>query len=174
MPWTDIRQLIAAKPPTRREADEVYTNLQRGAKARFYADENFPARATALLRAMGARVRTAQDADLLGRSDEEHLNYARREGLVLPSCDRDFLNERRFPLIHSPALFVFDFGEGSEYEIRLAFRCLKAVLKTPQFYDKWSKIDAGRHGWTETARHLDGSTSRHRYRLHAGRLEEWT
>jgi predicted nuclease of predicted toxin-antitoxin system len=173
MTWTDIAQLVAANPPTPREIAEVYANIRRRAKARFYADENFPTRATHILRAMRARVRTAQEAHLLGRSDEDHLAYARREESILLTCDRDFLDERRFPLVHSPVLFVFDFGSGSEYEIRLAFRCLKTVLQMPQFFDKWWNIDAGRHGWTETVRHLNGGTSRHRYRLSAGKLQEW-
>ena len=174
MTWTDIQVIVARNPASDHEYKEVMENLRRKAKARFYADENVPPTAIRLLLTAGASVRTAHQAGLIGRSDEDHWAYARRHGLVLVSCDRDFLNERLFPLIHSPALFVFDFGSGSEYEILLAFRCLRAVLRMPQFFDKWSKHDAKRDGWTEIARHQDGTTSRNRYRVRGGRLQQWT
>jgi predicted nuclease of predicted toxin-antitoxin system len=174
MAWTDISVLVARDPPPQSEIDEVFRNLRRRAKARFYADENLPPKAVAILRAMGAQVRTAQECNLLGHPDENHLAYARRCGFVLLTCDRDFLDDGRFPLIHSPAICVFNFGSGSEFEIRLAFRCLKTVLSMPQFFDKWWKYDAGRHGWTVSARHLNGTTTRDRYRIWGGRLQVWT
>ena len=160
-------------PPSSREAQEVLDNLARRAKARFYADENFPLKATAILRAMGAKVMTAQDARLTGRSDEDHIAYARSNGLVLVTCDRDFLDERRHPLIHCPAVFVFSFGSGSRAEMRRAFRCLSTVFLMPQFFDKWWKVDAKRDCWSEYVRHKDGSTARSRMRLWRGRLQEW-
>jgi predicted nuclease of predicted toxin-antitoxin system len=171
--WTDISVLIEKAPPSQREVRQVFQYLARRAKARFYADENFPQRAVSLLRETGSRVDTAHEAGLVGHSDEDHAAYARRHRMVLLSCDRDFLNEQRFPLIHCPAIFVFDFGNGTTREMRQAFRCLTAVFSMPQFFDKWWKIDAKRDGWTELVRHLDGSTSRHRYRLSRGRLQEW-
>jgi predicted nuclease of predicted toxin-antitoxin system len=174
MGWTDISLVVANGLPPQKQIDEVFRNLGRRAKARFYADENFPTKAVSILRAMGARTRTAQEAALLGHPDENQLAYARRHGLVLLTRDRDFLDERRFPLIHSPAVYVFDFGSGSEYEIRQAFRCLRTVLSMPQFFDKWWKYDAGPHGWTVSARHLDGTTSRERYRVWCGQLQIWT
>jgi hypothetical protein len=56
---------------------------------------------------------------------------------VVVTCDRDFLDERRHPLIKCPAVFIFDFGSGTVDEMRRAFTCLAAVLRTPQFFDKW-------------------------------------
>ena len=173
MSWTDIDVVVANDLPPQKQIDEVFDNIAKRAKARFYADENFPRTATVLLRAMRVGVRTAQEVGLLGHPDENQLAYAKRHGLVLLSCDRDFLNERRFPLVHCPALVVFDFRSGSEHEIRLAFRCLKTMIAMPQFFDKWWKYDAGPDGWTVSTRHLDGSTSRERYRLLGGRLQIW-
>jgi predicted nuclease of predicted toxin-antitoxin system len=126
-----------------------------------------------LLREMGVRVQTAEEAGLIGHPDEDYASYALRHGLVLVTCDRDFLDEKRFPLIHCPAVFVFDFGSGSVREMKQAFRCLAAVMRTPQFFEKWSKIDAKKDCWTEFVRCQDGTTSRHRYRLWRGRLQEW-
>ena len=173
MAWTNIEDLIAVNPPSPREAQEVLDNLAKRTKARFCADENFPPKATAILHDMGARVVTAQEAGLMGHPDESYVAYARKNGLVLVTCDRDFLDERLHPLIHCPAIFVFDFGSGSTPEIRRAFRCLAAVSRMPQFFDKWWKVDAKRDSWSEYVRHQDGSTSRSRLRLWRGRLQEW-
>jgi predicted nuclease of predicted toxin-antitoxin system len=172
--WTNIEEILVADPPPQDQINEVVQNIRRRAKARFYADENFPGKAANLLRATGSEVRTARQAHLLGHPDENHWAYARRHKLALLSCDRDFLDERRFPLMHSPAIFVFDFGAGSEHEIRLAFRCLKTVLSMPQLFDKWWKYDARRDGWTVLARHQNGTSARERYRLWAGQLQIWT
>ena len=166
--WIDFE----AEAPNPKEVQEVITYFKRKAKPRFYADENFPEQAISLLRKMGAKVQTARWAGLNRRSDEDHLAYALRTGLVVVTCDRDFLDERRHPLIHCPAIFVFDFGSGTVDEIRQAFTCLAAVLRTPQFFDKWCKVDAKRDCWTEYFRHLDGSTSKRRFRRWQGR-QEW-
>jgi predicted nuclease of predicted toxin-antitoxin system len=173
MAWVIIDKLVAKNPPTLREARQVLTYASRGAKARFYADENFPAKAVQVLRAMGAKVRTAQEVGLTRHPDENHIAYARRKGMILVTCDRDFLDEKRFPLIHCPATFVFDFGSASVPEIRQAFRCLASALRMPQFFDKWWKIDAKRDCWTELVRHQDGSMSRHRMRVFKGSVFEW-
>ena len=171
--WTNIEDLVAADPPSRRDAQEVLEYLARRAKARFYADENFPADAVEILRSIGASVLTAQDADRTGHPDENHAAFALKNGLVLVTCDRDFLDERRHPLIHCPAIFVFDFGSGSALEIRQAYRCLAAVLRMPQFFDKWWKVDARRDSWTELVRYQNGETTRRRYRVWRGMLQEW-
>jgi hypothetical protein len=96
-----------------------------------------------------------------------------KRGYVLITCDRDYLNNRLFPLISCPAIFAFDLGDGSLDEILLAFRCLGEVFRVPEFFDKWIKIDAKRDGWTQQQRYLDGTTSRSRYRMNQGRLETW-
>lgn len=114
--WKDLLEIVRKDPCTPKEAREVIDYLKRGAKARFYADENFPSAATELLRSMGARVRTAADADMLGHPDEAHATYALKHELVLLSCDRDYLNKSRFPLISCPAIFVFQFGAGTSEE----------------------------------------------------------
>ena len=173
MAWVDVDVLAASNAPSRKEAREVLLYLTQRAKPRFYADENFPAQAVQLLRGMGARVRTAYEARQTRRSDEDLAAYALRHGLVLLTCDRDFLNNRRFPLVHCPAIFVFDFGSGSVREMKQAFRCLAGVFRTPQFFDKWWKVDASGDCWTEDVRFQAGTTSRCRFRLWRGKLQEW-
>jgi len=173
MPWVNIEESVRANPPSEREKREVLDFIRRGAKPRFYADENFPRLATEILRRLGADVLTVQEARLTGHPDENHTAQALRLGRVLITCDRDYLDGRRFPLVHCPAIVVCGFGSGTAVEIRRTFNCLINVFKAPQFYDKWIKIDAGRDGWTEHTRFQDGSASRTRYRLFRGRLQEW-
>lgn len=173
MPWVNLEKLAERNPVSKKEMRQVLEYLGRKAKARFYSDENFPELAVRILRHNGVRVITAKEAGLVGRSDEDHAAYALRQRYVLLTCDRDFLNERRFPLIHCPVIVVFNFGSGSSRETLRSFRCLRNILRTPQFYDKWAKFDAKREEWTETARFLDGTTSRSRYRMHHGTPQEW-
>jgi hypothetical protein len=109
MSWINIEVLVKQNPPTQKEAQQVLDYLERRAKARFYADEDFPAQAVHLVREMGAKVRTNREAGLSGRDDGDQLAYARRNGMILLTCDRDFLEERRYPIVHCPAIFVFDF-----------------------------------------------------------------
>jgi predicted nuclease of predicted toxin-antitoxin system len=171
--WVNCSETVAATPPPKSEIQQGEEFQSRHAKVRFYADENFPELATEILRSMGARVMTVQEANLRRHPDENHAAYALRNGYVLVTCDRDYLDNRRFPLVHCPALAVFDFGGGTPREIRAAFRCLHTMFRVPQFYDKWIKIDASRGTWTESARFLNGTTSRTRYRFHQGQIQEW-
>jgi predicted nuclease of predicted toxin-antitoxin system len=171
--WVNLIELVRLNPPTKREVKQGLEFERRHAKVRFYADENFPPVATRLLRKMGAIVVTAQDKGLKGHPDENHLSYALKHGYVLVTCDRDFLDDRKFPLVHAPALVVFDFGSGTVKEIRQSFNCLRTIQRIPQFYDKWTKIDAKRDSWTEQCRFLDGSKSRSRYRIYKGRMQQW-
>jgi predicted nuclease of predicted toxin-antitoxin system len=173
MGWVNLIDLVRANPPTQKEIEQILEFRRRKARARFSVDENVPARATEVLRSLGGRVISVQDSRRRGQPDENHAAYALKRGLILVTCDRDYLDERRFPLIHCPAIVVFDFGTGSLKEIRKAFTCLERVLRSPQFFDKWSKIDARPDSWIEYSRCLDGTTSRCRYRVYHGMMQEW-
>ncbi len=173
MSWVNVAEVVRANPPTKQEIAQGLEYRRRNAKVSFYADENFPFTATQLLRKMSARVTTAQREGLRRHPDENHTAYALKHGFVLLTCDRDYLDERRFPLIHCPAIVVFNFGSGSVGEVRQSLACLRTILGIPQFYDKWTKIDAKPDGWTEYSRYLNGTISRTRYRVYRGRLQEW-
>jgi predicted nuclease of predicted toxin-antitoxin system len=171
--WIRVADVLKEDPPSEAEIRQGMEYMRRGAKVRFYADENFPAAATALLRTKGARVITVQETGLRRHPDENHAAFALRNGYVLVTCDRDYLDNRKFPLIHCPTIVVFDFGGGSPQEMRAAFRCLIPMFRVPQFYDKWTKIEASRDSWIQESRYLNGTTSRNRKRYHQGWHEEW-
>ena len=115
---------------------------------RFYTDERFPARAIELLRSVGARVQTADEANLSGASAEDHAAYARMRGMALLSLDRHFLDDRRFPPQRGPAIFVFHFGEGSLADMRRAFRCVApcCLCGTAGAAARW--MPAATPGWS--------------------------
>ena len=182
MPWIDIEKTIADDETTEREKRQVIDFARRKAKPRFYADENLPELATAILKAFKADVFRVQEARRRGHPDENHTAEAPDEnhtaealrlGRVLITCDRDYLDERRFPLIHCPALVVCDFGRGTTGEIRDTFKCLGSIFSVSQFFDKWWKIDARRDAWTEYVRHLNGTTSRTRFRFQGSQMQVW-
>lgn len=173
MGWVDAADVYAEDPASEKEIAQVLEYRKQKAKPRFLADENFPSLATSMLKAMGARVVTVQKLGKKGHPDENHAAYALKHRYILVTCDRDYLNNVRFPLVHCPAIAVFDFGTGSAAEIRRAFICLWTAFRTPQFWDKWMKIDANPQSWTQYTRHLDGTTSRSRHRLHDGVFQEW-
>ena len=173
MPWMDAIEVARSTPPTKKEREQVLEYRRRKAKPRFYVDENFPATAVRLLRGTNVQVLTSREAGLDGNPDENHAAFALKAGCILLTCDRDYLDEQRFPLIHCPAIVVFGFGSGSSVEMKDAFRCLRTMYGSPQFFDKWVKIDAKRDCWSEYWRFLDGTTSRSRYRVYRGKLQEW-
>jgi predicted nuclease of predicted toxin-antitoxin system len=173
MTWVDATKTCRHRLATTKEIEQVLEYRRRRAKARFYADENFPRLAVEILRQRGAKVVTVQEVGSKREPDENHTAYSLKHGYILISCDRDYLDENRFPLIHCPAIIVFDFGFGSQAEIEQSFRCLGNALRAPQFFDKWMKIEASRSTWTEYFRTLDGQTHRLRYRIHRGVLQEW-
>jgi predicted nuclease of predicted toxin-antitoxin system len=173
MPWLDAVEVSRSTPPTKKEWEQILEYRRRRAKPKFYADENFPTAAVRLLRATKVQVLTAKEAGLNGHPDENHVAFALKNGCILLTCDRDYLDEQRFPLIHCPAIVVFDFGSASLNEMRGAFQCLRTMYGSPQFFDKWVKIDAKRDCWSEYWRFLNGTSARSRYRVRRGRLQEW-
>jgi len=173
MPWVNAVEIAKQNTPTKKEIEQIIDYRRRKAKAKFYADENFPTAAVRFVRSRGVHVLTAQEAERKGHPDENHAAFALKDGRVLLTCDRDYLDDRRFPLIHCPVIVVCDFGSGSSNEMRQTFRCLRTMFSVPQFFDKWTKIDAKRESWTENCRFLNGTTSRTRYRLYRGHLQEW-
>ncbi|MCZ6679875.1 MAG: DUF5615 family PIN-like protein [Candidatus Poribacteria bacterium] len=57
----------------------------------FHLDEHIPRAIADGLRREGIDVTTTSEAELIGASDEEHLNFARREQRVIFTQDNDFL-----------------------------------------------------------------------------------
>jgi predicted nuclease of predicted toxin-antitoxin system len=173
MPWVNTSDLPGDELSKREEKELRDYERQKKKMPRFYADEDFPPQAVRIIREVGLNVLTAAEAGTRGHPDENQLAEAKRQGRILLSCDRDFLNERRFPLIESSTLVVFDFGDKTEDEIVQALQCLAIIEMWPDFFEQGVKIDAKTSEWTETRRFQEGFTRRFRNRWHQEQLQEW-
>lgn len=81
MSWINLIDLVRANPPTQKEIEQVLEYRRKNAKARFYVDENFPSRATEVLRSMGGRVITVQDSGRRGHPDSS----VKTSGILRPA-----------------------------------------------------------------------------------------
>ncbi len=75
-------------------------------KVKFYTDEHVPLAIAKGLRLRGAHVLTAQEAQTLGFTDEEHLAFAEKEKRVLITFDADFLRLHAKGIPHAGIAFV--------------------------------------------------------------------
>jgi predicted nuclease of predicted toxin-antitoxin system len=62
-----------------------------GQTIRFYVDEHISKAIVRGLRQRGVDVETLAEANMLGRTDEEHIAFARQEARVIFTQDDDFL-----------------------------------------------------------------------------------
>ena len=70
-----------------------------GDQLRFYTDENVSRAVIRGLRRLGADVLSTPEVDMLGKTDDRHLELANRLGRVFITHDQDFLrlNSDGFP-----------------------------------------------------------------------------
>src|SRR6185436_18657476 len=100
---------------------------------RVYVDANLPAgTVTAMRRELGWDVLFVIEHDDLRRAhDVEHYRRARDLGRTLITLDRDFLDNKRFPLAESPGVIVL-FAPDEAGLIRLLSRVDRDLLRTPE------------------------------------------
>jgi hypothetical protein len=127
----NVEQIGEGAQATEREKQQVLDYVRRRAKPRFYADEDFPMFAIAMLRRRGADVLTTHEAGRRGHPDENHAAESLRLARILITCNRDYLDERRFPLIHCPAIVVCAFGRGTAKDTAKTFGALFGPFTAP-------------------------------------------
>lgn len=76
-----------------------------GTAIRFHLDENVNHAVARGLRLRGIDVTTATDANLIGRSDEDHLSFALSDGRVLFTHDPDLLRLHAGGASHAGIVF---------------------------------------------------------------------
>jgi len=98
---------------------------------RVYVDANLPAGAvSAMRRELGWDVLFVMEHDDLRRAaDAEHYRRARDLGRTLITLDRDFLDNRRFPLAESPGVIVM-FAPDERGLVTLLTRIDREMLRT--------------------------------------------
>jgi predicted nuclease of predicted toxin-antitoxin system len=104
---------MAWKPLTysQRELDAGLKRFRE--KAIFYLDESIGPAIAEILERLGYKVRTAANCGMLGHSDADHAALCWREGMILVTHDRDFLNDRVVPEHRNPGVVVLDVDEGA-------------------------------------------------------------
>jgi predicted nuclease of predicted toxin-antitoxin system len=70
----------------------------------------------------------AGEVGLSGHSDEDVFAYAFRENRLLLTHDRDFLDDRRFPIHRNPGVIVFPGADGSGEPLVAALRSVIPVI----------------------------------------------
>jgi hypothetical protein len=86
-------------------------------KTRFLIDEGLGPFVAEFLRRKGWNALFCGDVGLLGHSDEAVFACAWREGRVLLTHDRDFLDDARFPEHRNPGLIVMAGASGDRYAL---------------------------------------------------------
>ena len=76
------------------------------AKIRFYLDEHVAKTVARGLRQRGVDVKTVAEVELLGASDEKHLEFVKSEGRVIFTQDDDFLKLVSLGLSHERVVFI--------------------------------------------------------------------
>jgi predicted nuclease of predicted toxin-antitoxin system len=74
-------------------------------KLRFYLDENVPVEIARQLKSLGIDSITVRDLDLLGDSDENHLQRATVMGRVLCTHDSDYIQLASGGMAHAGIVF---------------------------------------------------------------------
>src|SRR5215213_3500206 len=174
MPWVFAEDLPDTKQSKKEEAElEDYVRSKKR-RLRFYIDADVPQQAVEILRERGLNVLTAQEAGKRHNPDENHLAEAHKQSRILITCDRDYLNERKFPLNQCPVpVVVCDFGTRTEEQILDTFQCLAWVETAPDFFYRWVKIDANPSEWREKVRFPEGYIRYYRHRFRQGSLQVW-
>jgi hypothetical protein len=103
------------------------------AAPRIYADANLPA---GLVAAMRHELHwdvlfVLEDDDLRRASDREHYRRARELGRTLITIDRDFFDEKRFPIVDSPGVVVLS-APDEHGLLRLLRQLDRDVLRAPE------------------------------------------
>ncbi len=91
-------------------------------KARFLVDESLDPDTVRVLQHFGYGANTIADVRLSGHDDEDVAARALREGRIVLTSDKDFLDERRFPTQKGPAIIVLPTGEIDSDRFATAIR----------------------------------------------------
>jgi hypothetical protein len=75
-------------------------------RVRYYTDEHVSGAVVMGLRRRGVSVLTAQEAGMMGASDEEHFAVARQRGLVMFTSDADFLRLHSRGMAHNGIVYA--------------------------------------------------------------------
>jgi predicted nuclease of predicted toxin-antitoxin system len=168
MTWRPVEELSKA------EKDDFERRFAK--KARFVVDESLGIGVARVLRDLKWNTTFASEVGLSGHSDEDVFAYAFRENRVLLTHDRDFLDDRRFPIHRNPGVIVFPGADGSGEPLVAALRSVIPVIGSYRKAFRRFKIYITEDGiWNITNMdRSEGLVRRMRLRFgRGGRIWEW-
>lgn len=102
---------------------------------RFYLDEHIPVAIADGLRRRGIDVTRAQEVGLRQADDVSHLEYARREGMVLITQDSDFLKFHAQGIDHAGIIY-FRQGTHSIGKVVAFLTLVHQILDAAEIHGK--------------------------------------
>jgi predicted nuclease of predicted toxin-antitoxin system len=144
-------------------------------KCPLLVDESLGPETARYLKTRACNVKFADDVGLRGRSDEEILGYAWREGRMLWTHDRDFLDDGRFPEHRNPGIVVLPGGAGDDQAMAVGLiTALRIFGFGPTAWRKTKAIVSPTGEVKIRLRDFEtGRIEARRYRLSRGWAEEW-
>lgn len=91
-------------------------------KPRVYLDECVGPAGVQVFVEARVHLQTAQQAGLLGRSDEDHFNHCWNSGQILVTHDWDFWNAKKLPDYRNPGIAILDCDERDTEDVQQAAR----------------------------------------------------
>jgi predicted nuclease of predicted toxin-antitoxin system len=130
MPWLPL-----ANP----SSDDIGPEFKK--KTRFLIDENLGIEVARYLKDIGFSAIFAGDVGLNGHSDEDVFSYAWREGRMLLTHDRDFLDDACFPEHRNPGVVVLPGGDGNQQAIGIGIgTAVKVFSSAPSIWEKTKSV----------------------------------
>jgi hypothetical protein len=145
-------------------------------RARFYLDEDTHEAARYVLEAQGYKVKTARDAGMVRRDDEDHAALCWREGMILVTCDHDYLSPGRVPDHRNPGIVVLEVAARGEEAVIRATYFLSIIVGPFGRHWRQTRLLINANGEvTVWVRNADiGAVEKIRFRLLPGReVEQW-
>lgn len=134
------------------------------------ADANVPKRLTDEIRQAGVPIQTAFESRVSTKADTSVLAWVRKSDRVLLTLDRDFWDDRKFPLQKLPGVIFIDIPPDRVDEALEAFWLVYETLA--RFLGNWEKmkIRASRNGYFIKGTSWDGSIVRYEFKVVGGRV----
>jgi len=159
MPW---KRLENPDEETRRAL-----NLEFGGKVRFLVDESLDRTLVLALGELGWKAESVADVGLSGQSDEAVLAHAWRERQILLTCDKDFLDDRRFPPHRNPGVIILPNAPIDSDSFTTALRqALYTIAPLGKVYKNCKIVISTQGEIGITSRNIEtGAMERNRYRI---------
>jgi predicted nuclease of predicted toxin-antitoxin system len=133
--WFEISEDLIREPGTQSK------------KLKLYADANVPKQLTDEIRKAGIPIQTAYEDRVNTKADQGILAWVRKSDRVLLTLDKDFWNDRKFPLQKLPGIIFIDFPPDRVDDAIAAFWVVYETLASLLGNWEQMKIKAAKNGY---------------------------